>query len=141
AVRVVERRGAKPYRSLDDFHRRTSLARDDAEALAQADAFGSLGADRRQSLWQAMGRERRAVDQPLLAGLMDDEPLANSLPATPANDEVFADSRSLGLSLRGHPVEFHREQLVRRGVLPARELQPHPNGAHVAVAGVVLLRQ
>ncbi len=141
AVRVVERRGAEPYRSLDDFHRRTGLARNDAEALAQADAFGSLGADRRQSLWQAMGRERHAVDQPLLAGLVDEEPLADALPAAPAEDEVFADYRSLGLSLRGHPVAFYREQLMQRGVLTAHELQTLPNGALVAVAGVVLLRQ
>jgi error-prone DNA polymerase len=139
--RVVERRRAGPYRSLDDFHRRTRLARGDAEALAGADAFSSLGADRRQSLWQAMGRERRAVSQPLLAGLEDDEPLPEALPATPAEDEVFADYRSLGLSLRRHPVAFERDQLRRRGAMTARELQSQPNGAHVAVAGVVLLRQ
>jgi error-prone DNA polymerase len=141
AQRVVDRRDAGLFRSLDDFHRRTRLARDDAEALANADAFGSLGADRRQCLWQAMGRERRAVDQPLLMDLEDDEPLAEALPATLAEEEVFADYRSLGLSLRGHPLAFQRDQLQRGGVLTARELQSRPNGAHVAVAGIVLLRQ
>jgi error-prone DNA polymerase len=141
AQRVADRRGQGLYRSLDDFHRRTRLARGDAEALANADAFGSLGADRRQSLWQAMGRERRAVDQPLLMDLEDDEPLVETLPTAPAEEEVFADYASLGLSLRGHPVAFHREQLQRRGVLTARELQSQPNGVHVAAAGVVLLRQ
>ncbi|MEQ8846832.1 error-prone DNA polymerase [Botrimarina sp.] len=137
---VVERRHA-PFASLEDFHRRTRLAKRDAEALADADAFASLGAGRRQALWLAMGREQSRAPRPLFDGLADDEPPADALPDEAGEEQVFADYRSLGLSLRSHPVAFHRERLDRLGVTPTEQLQDLAGGQRVAVAGLVLLRQ
>ena len=55
--------------------------------------------------------------------------------------EVLADYRSTGLSLRAHPVQFLREGLARLGVVPAAGLKTWPNGKPVRVAGIVLVRQ
>ncbi len=56
-------------------------------------------------------------------------------------EEVVADYRTAGLSLRAHPISFYRDQLERLGVTPARRLVELKNDAPVIVAGLVLLRQ
>ena len=59
----------------------------------------------------------------------------------PLYEEVVADYRTAGLSLRAHPISFYREQLERLGITPARRLVELANDAPVRVAGLVLLRQ
>jgi len=55
--------------------------------------------------------------------------------------EVLADYRSTGLSLRAHPMSFLRKGLDGMGVVPAERLAAWPNGKPVRVAGIVLVRQ
>jgi error-prone DNA polymerase len=56
-------------------------------------------------------------------------------------DEVVADYRSAGLSLRAHPISFHRRELAQLGITPAARLVDLANESPVRVAGMVLLRQ
>jgi error-prone DNA polymerase len=66
AGRAIERaREAGPFSSIDDFARRTGLGQATIKRLAEADAFGSLGTGRRQSLWQALGQEKKRRVMPL----------------------------------------------------------------------------
>jgi error-prone DNA polymerase len=108
--------------------------------LAEADAFASLAIDRRAALWQALGQEKRAPHRPLLANLDDDERPA-PLPAMPPLEQVFADYRTSGFSLKAHPLKFFREQLHRLRVTPAAALENIRDGRHLRVAGLVILRQ
>ncbi|MFM7842770.1 MAG: error-prone DNA polymerase, partial [Planctomycetota bacterium] len=145
ARRVVDeilaaRSAAGPFRSLDDFAARTKLGRAMVSHLADADAFGSLQLDRRAALWEALAQEKKAVDQPLLLGLEDEEPTA-SLPVMSSIDQVFADYRTAGLSLKAHPLSFFREQLTRLRVRTAASLAQTMPDRQVRVAGLVLLRQ
>jgi error-prone DNA polymerase len=55
--------------------------------------------------------------------------------------EVLADYRSTGLSLRAHPMSFLRKGLEAVGVVAAERLATWPNGKPVTVAGIVLVRQ
>jgi len=55
ADEIVARRGAAPYRSVEDVWRRAHVPVAALERLAEADAFGSLGLDRRQALWAIRG--------------------------------------------------------------------------------------
>jgi error-prone DNA polymerase len=91
-------------------------------------------------LWQALGQEKRARRQPLLAGLPNDEPPAK-LPPMPLVEQVFADYRTSGLSLKAHPISFFRPQLDALRVTPAGRLDRVRHGRHLRVAGIVLLRQ
>jgi error-prone DNA polymerase len=131
---------AGPFMSLDDFVRRTGLSQAVVAKLAEADAFSSLAIDRRAALWQALGQEKRARHMPLLSNLADDEPAA-PLPPMPLIEQVFADYRMSGMSLKAHPVGFFREQLNCLRVTPAGELEKVHDGRHLRVAGLVLLRQ
>ena len=58
-----------------------------------------------------------------------------------AAEEVLADYRTAGLSLRAHPMQFLRQRLAERGVQAAKSLATLPNGRPVRVAGIVLVRQ
>lgn len=63
------------------------------------------------------------------------------LPVMEPYEEVVADYRTAGLSLRAHPISFYRAQLEQLGVTPAQRLVELENDAPVIVAGLVLLRQ
>ncbi len=56
-------------------------------------------------------------------------------------EHVVADYRSLGLSLKGHPLAFLRDRLAARGVVANARLANLPPGRTVKVAGLVLVRQ
>ena len=150
AVEVIERvRSSGRFQSLDEFARRTELSRAVIVRLADADAFGSLQCDRRQALWSALAQEPRRRSMPLFDALeadadaderpADEHPAA--LPSLSPQQEVIADYRTSGLSLRAHPLSFYRRQLDQLRVTPARRLKRLPHNRPVRVAGLVLLRQ
>jgi error-prone DNA polymerase len=59
----------------------------------------------------------------------------------PLGEHVIHDYRSLGLSLKAHPVSFLRQRLDRAGITPNAHLPLVPDGRRVSVAGLVLVRQ
>ena len=63
------------------------------------------------------------------------------LPPLSEWEEVIADYRAAGLSLRGHPLQFVRPMLERLRVRPACRLADLPVDRRYKVAGLVLLRQ
>ncbi|HID23851.1 MAG TPA: error-prone DNA polymerase, partial [Planctomycetaceae bacterium] len=135
AERIVRQRTESPYRSVDDFVRRTGLAGGPLRQLALADAFASLGLNRRQAFWKALPR------QPLAPLLRTDEEPPAALPPLSIQAEVAADYQTFGLSLRRHPMSFLRGRLEMWQVVPAERLDQLPPGTPLKVAGVVLLRQ
>ena len=143
ARRIVERRGARPFASVDEFARRTGLSSSVLTRLSQADAFQSLHLNRRESLWQSLPDHSPMplFDADISADdSFDDEP-AVPLPELSPVEEVVADYRTIGLSLRDHPVKFLRPQLNELRVVPAAKLAALPHGRRVRVAGLVLMRQ
>ncbi len=162
AMAVEQAQAEGPFRSLADFVRQAGLGRAALKCLAEADAFGSLGLTRRESLWQALAQDKKPKAMPLFdppdrdglgeGGLSaddvmcdrftdDDEPLPEALPAMNLAEEVFADYQAVHLSLRAHPISFYRDRLGQLGVTSAEGLAELENGKRVSVAGLVLLRQ
>jgi error-prone DNA polymerase len=72
--------------------------------------------------------------------LQDNEP-ATKLPIMPPGEHVIHDYRSLGLSLKAHPVSFLRNRLESLGVTPNEDLPRVRDKSRVSVAGLVLVRQ
>jgi error-prone DNA polymerase len=134
-------RSAGPFASMRDFQRRTRLGRSQAAILADADAFGSLNRTRRAALWHALTVESQPKQQSLFDSLEPEGDAAPPLPVMDAEAEVHADYRATGLSLRSHPLAFHRQELDALGIIPAGALPQAANGSRVKVAGLVLLRQ
>jgi error-prone DNA polymerase len=139
AIQSARRDGL--FTTITDFARRTGLGPAVISRLASANAFGSLALGRRGALWQALAVEPPRHDLPLLKSLPpEDDPLV-PLPQMAPQDEVFADYRTTSLSLREHPIAFHREWLTSQKILPAAELAYTKDGRMVDVAGLVLVRQ
>ncbi|ACP26920.1 DNA polymerase III, alpha subunit [Sinorhizobium fredii NGR234] len=142
---LVARRG-EGYRSVHDLWLRSGLTRAVLERLADADAFRSIGLDRRRALWAVKAlNEQSAVERlPLFDGAgstdLQVEP-AVALPDMAAGEHVIHDYRYLTLSLKAHPVSFMRGDFARMGILSSRDLARTPAGRRVTVAGLVLVRQ
>ena len=123
AARIVGARHA-PWPDIGALHRRAGLSVAAIETLAGADAFRSLGIDRRQALWQARALAK-APPLPLFEAAdrrgEGTEP-AVALPAMAAGAQVVEDYRTLRLSLHAHPLSFLRERLAARDALPAAML-------------------
>jgi error-prone DNA polymerase len=141
---LVARRGAG-YDSARDLWLRSGLEPAVLERLADADAFRSLGLDRREALWavRGLGRVGDQDDLPLFAlsrPERDAEPDAK-LPPMLLGAHVVEDYRRLSLSLKAHPVAFMRARLDARGVRRSETLATLKTGDRVAVAGLVLVRQ
>jgi error-prone DNA polymerase len=141
AGRLLVARAARPFRSIEDAWRRSGISLLSLEKLARADAFHGFGMDRRQALWAIKGLGEKPL--PLFAAAdaaYGIEPVV-TLTALTAGREVVEDYRATQLSLRAHPMSFLRAELARRGIRPAIDLKTIKDGAHVEVAGVILVRQ
>jgi error-prone DNA polymerase len=142
--KTIEAARDEGFDSVRDLWLRTRLAPAALERLAEADAFRSLGLDRRTALWvvRALQRSGDKDDLPLFArvAMPELEPEANLLPMR-LGEQVIEDYRHLHLSLKAHPVSFVRDELDRRGVLRHEQLATIPSGRRVTVAGLVLVRQ
>ena len=142
AARIVDARRA-PYPDVGTLARRAGISASAIETLAGADAFRSLGLDRRQALWQARALAK-APPLPLFEAADQRgegrEP-AVALPAMAEGEQVVEDYRTLRLSLHAHPLAFLRERLAGRGALAAEAMARARDGDRAAAAGLVLVRQ
>jgi len=142
AKAIVVARAAGRFGAIEEIARRAALPRRAIRLLADADAFRSIGLDRRGALWEA--RRTPVGELPLFAAArareLGEEPDA-MLPAMPLSEHVAADYQLTRLSLKGHPMQFLRDVFRREGVLSCREVAEGRNGRKVKVAGVVLVRQ
>jgi error-prone DNA polymerase len=141
--RIVAARQRRPFTSLEDFARDTGLPKRALILLADADAFRSLGLDRRAALW-AVRRLPDDVPLPLFqAATAREQPdeTVQPLPAMPLPEQVVADYQAVRLSLKGHPMEFLRGSFDKEGVLPCASATRQRDGRAVKCAGVVLVRQ
>jgi len=139
---IAEARG-NGYFDIAEVRRRTGVRVAALERLAEADAFRSMGLDRRAALWQVR-QLGKAKELPLFTRAETSEQGPEpevTLPPMPLNEHVIADYQSLSLSLKAHPLEFLRPGLDRRGAVTAAGLHEMRNGARAAVAGLVLVRQ
>jgi error-prone DNA polymerase len=147
--RLVAVRG-RGYDSVRDLWLRTGLSTGALERLAEADAFRSIGLDRREALWAVRGLNRAGDkdDLPLFraAESMLREPDAD-LPPMPLGEHVVEDYQHLSLSLKAHPVAFVRTALAQRGILKNEALADMPPTSakerlpRVTISGLVLVRQ
>jgi error-prone DNA polymerase len=127
------------YLNIDAL-RHIGLSDATLETLAEADAFRSIGLDRRQALWEVTKKDTTIG---VFAGQEDNDPDEKriELPKMHDAEHVLHDYTSLSLSLKAHPVSFIREKLQLLHILSADELSKAKNGDAVKVAGLVLVKQ
>jgi error-prone DNA polymerase len=134
-------RRTTPYRSVEDLWRRVPIPIAALERLAEADAFQTIGLDRRQALWAIRGlSDTRLPLFDTVPAEPDPEPLV-ALAQMTAGRQVVEDYRSVGLSLRRHPVSFLRQDLAAHRIVRCADLPTIRDGRRVEVAGIILVRQ
>jgi len=137
------------YDSVRDLWLRSGLGRGAIERLADADAFRSVGLDRRDALWAARGlgvKGKTATtdrlplfDTPGNADIRREPDV--DLPPMPIGEHVVNDYRYLSLSLKTHPLALLREELTARRIVTNATLGTTPSGRRVSIAGLVIIRQ
>ncbi|WP_234446622.1 error-prone DNA polymerase [Luteimonas sp. MC1750] len=133
---IVAARAERPFRDVADLCRRAGLDERARSLLAEAGALQSIAGHRHDARWQVAGIERQ---RPLLPGSPEEIDVA--LPAPTTGEDVLSDYRTLGLSLRAHPLALLRDQLRARRLLGSADLHGRRHGSHVATAGIVTQRQ
>jgi error-prone DNA polymerase len=143
AERIVAARARRSFTSLEDFARDTGLPKRALILLADADAFRSIGLDRRAALWTV---RRLPDDVPLplfesAAAREQPDEKAQALPDMPLPEQVVADYQTIRLSLKGHPMEFLRPMFTGERVIACEDVCHDRDRQSVRCAGVVLVRQ
>jgi error-prone DNA polymerase len=129
----------KIYTCINDL-RDAGLSETALEKLADADAFRSIGLDRRQALWEVSAKDK---PEALFAGRSAIDSTENGivLPVMRQSEHVVHDYASTSLSLKAHPVSFVREKLQQLHIVSAKDLEMLKDGDRVKIAGLVLVRQ
>jgi error-prone DNA polymerase len=145
---LVAARRVHPFTTVHDLAHRTGLDRDELTQLAAIGALAPLDGTRRAMLWEAsvpspgalFGTAERAREnghEPVGGG----ETRAHPLREMTARDRLSADYAGTGLTLGRHPLALLRDTLGRRGAVRAIDLRRLADGARVAIAGGVIVRQ
>lgn len=141
ADRLVTRR---PYRTVEELQSRARVPVHAIQRLAAADAFRSMGLDRRAALWDSRAL-KQAPDLPLFAFADERDEGAESapaqLPAMPLAEHVISDYQTVRLSLKAHPMHFLRAHYSAQKFVTAEQLKSLKDGRRLSMAGVVLIRQ
>ena len=136
---IVLHRAEHPYATIEELNRRAGTPVAALERLAEADAFRSMNAQRRDAIWAIKALRDNAL--PLFAasdGIV--EPAQALAPMRPGRT-VVEDYGSVGLSLRQHPLAFVREDFARQGMVQCSDLTRLRDGTRIIVPGLVLMRQ
>jgi error-prone DNA polymerase len=131
-------RAEKPFSSLQDLSRRSSLTAIDLQYLASADVLRSLAGDRHASRWAAAAVNpfSELLDD---AETTDQDDLFTAAPTI--EQDVLNDYDTLGLSLRPHLMSLLRNEYPFNRCKKYAELKDLRHGSFVRVAGLVTGRQ
>ena len=138
AERIINARQSATFNALYQLKQRAALDQGELDALIQGNACLSISGHRHQSHWVAMGLQE---DTPLVKPSPIDRP-APFITAPSEHDDIGADYRSLGLTLRRHPMRVLRESSdAFNQCLRATDLTTLRHGRFVQIAGLVTGRQ
>ncbi len=131
------------FASVEEVAVRARLHGRPMRALADADAFRSIGLDRRQALWEVR-RLPEGEPLPLFAAAqareLGDEPDA-MLPRMRLGEHVATDYQTMRLSLKAHPMAILRPVFAREGVATCEDIAAKDDARFARAAGLVLVRQ
>lgn len=134
-ITLIENRHT-PFTSITQI-REVGVPQSTLERLADADAFRSLGYDRRQALWE-VARKDYVSHNLFNMGASKGE---SRLPGMTIGEHVVQDYGATGFSLKAHPLQLIRESLQQLRVITIASMKDLPHGARVKVSGLVLIRQ
>ncbi len=121
--------------------RETGLSEAVLEKLADADAFRSIGDDRRKALWNVSTQDYQPRGLFSSQQQLDMDERNIVLPEMTPSEHVVQDYAATSLSIKAHPVSFVRKELEQLRISTASSLEYAKDGDPIKVAGLVLVRQ
>ena len=156
---VVQERRDGLIRSIRQLARRADVSRETLLRLAAADAFRSLGLNRREALWRILAMERdeatkRRSDEvassnpqtlkpsnpPSLFAELEPQEEPAALPAMTLDETVVQDYDAIGMSLNAHPIGLVRGELDALGRHEGTKARRHGGGGQSSALPAVATR-
>ncbi|MFC3560290.1 error-prone DNA polymerase [Pedobacter jamesrossensis] len=139
-METLTKNRTQPYQTIPELMD-AGISQNTLERLADADAFRSIGLDRRRALWEVSALPDRPI------ALFENQPSETkyetqiALPLMSDSEHVVQDYATTALSLKAHPICFIREKLSLLRILSTKETSESQDGRLIKVAGLVLVRQ
>ena len=137
ARQVITARGQTIFEDINHLKKAAGLTAADIDRLAKADALASLSGHRQQALWQSIALAPDHHDL-FYSHHQDAEQL---LPCVSEATNIQADYKTLGVSLRRHPMALLRSRPPFNRCKRFSDLVHIRHGGFVRVAGLVTGRQ
>ena len=136
-VKYLVSQRIRHYASIGEL-RDIGISNTTLERLADADAFRSMGFDRRQALWEISSQDHEKSIFSETQGTIEDK---IELPTMEQSEHVIYDYATTSLSIKAHPVSFVREKLRSMHIFTTAQLANVNHGNFIKVAGLILVRQ
>ena len=134
---VATRQSGGAFASVQSLAERAVLGKHDLDALAASGALKAIVGHRHRARWQVAG-----VEEPTPLFTSFDRFEASPLLRRPSEaEDVVEDYRSLGLTLRRHPMALLRPGFEARQCVVASRLGEQTSGNLIRVAGLVITKQ
>ena len=140
-IRLIENARSKHghFSSIQEIWSLTKVQPNALRSIARADGFRSINLNRKQAEWEIQRLKQFSL--PLLEVINAKTELAE-LPDTSIKEDTLDDYSSTSFSLKAHPLEFLREELLKIGAITTHTLRERSvHGSYLSVAGIVLMRQ
>jgi error-prone DNA polymerase len=134
---VLRARTASPFQSVEDAVHRIQTDQRSLRLLAEAGAFRTLSAARRDTVWEVLGVATER-EQSLALESAESAPEFDGLGAF---EEIAWDYQSTQTSAAGHPLGPLRAQLLAQGLPDAATIARVGDGRKARFAGLVICRQ
>lgn len=136
---MIGEREREPFRSLEDFRRRSRFDRRQVRQLATVGAFREYATTRREAIWEVEMPELEQGD--LFSDQAETAPGSSCLlPEMGYGERLQADFSGMGMTAGRHPMAMVRPLLPSR-FLSSAQLPGCGNGQTVSTAGAVICRQ
>ncbi len=135
-VSILSARAERPFASVADFVRRTTMSAKERHTLSSAGALNALAGSRRQALWESAKVD---LEFDLFANVRSDDDSERLLTPMSIVDRIKSDFQTIGMTTGDHPMKHLRGRFP--DLWRADELPLAKNGTRIHVGGSVICRQ
>ena len=137
AYKLIERRSKKYFKTKQALLYAAQLSRQDMQLLAASDALLSPDIDRRSAIWLVTGIEKPI---PIFYESVQKNDKVKFNPLS-EGENIYADYKSIGLTLRSHPLKLLRPQLDSLKAKCALHIKNLKKTEKTRAIGIVINRQ
>ncbi len=137
AYKLIERRSKKYFKTKKALLYAAQLSRQDMQLLAASDALLSPDIDRRSAIWLVTGIEKPI---PIFYESVQKNDKVKFNPLS-EGENIYADYKSIGLTLRSHPLKLLRPQLDSLKAKCALHIKNLKKTEKTRAIGIVINRQ